>query len=283
MAVPMSDLGEQLDGWHALLLDEEDLDEALEVAMRVTKRVVARQSNGSAVEASVTVRPGDGSDAHTRAATDDVAWRLDKWQYEHGRGPCIASDAQSAICAVPDVGRDDTFPEFADVAAGAGIRGVASFPLLARDTSIGSLNLFAREAGEIDHEFVETGRQLAATFSPMLANFLTHQRTVALTDQLHEALEGRSIIERAKGLLMGRLAISADEAFGLLSTQSQHENRKVREVATGISDHQRARARAGPGVSRPSRASAVVLRRLGHRGRERPGRFPPEVVPDPFR
>lgn len=234
MTDPMSPLGEHLESWHALLLDEEDLDAALDMAMQVTQGVVAHHSNGSDIEASVTVRPGDVGTVHTRAATDRVASQLDQWQYEHGVGPCITSDAEAAICAVPDVREDDSFPAFADVAAREGVRGVASFPLLARDTSIGSLNLFSRGAGEIDDELVETGRQLAATFSPMLANFLTHQRTVEQTEQLQEALEGRSIIERAKGLLMARLDIGAEDAFDLLATQSQHENRKVRDVAAGI-------------------------------------------------
>lgn len=239
MTDPVSDLGEQLDGWHDLLLDDDDLDEALDVAIRLTMQSLGEPPDGGDIEVSVTVRPRDGG-PHTRAASDDVAKRLDEWQYRHGRGPCITSDEQAAVCAVTDVAHDDTFPEFAEVAVREGINGVASFPLLARETTIGSLNLFHRQVGQIDDEVVETGRQLAATFSPMLANFLTHQRTVELTDQLHTALEGRGIIERAKGLLMGRLAITADEAFALLSSQSQHENRKLRDVAAAMVDqHER--------------------------------------------
>lgn len=239
MTDPMGDLGEHLDGWHELLLGDDDLDEALDVAIRLTRQSLGEPPDGG-LEVSVTVRPrNDGP--HTRAASDDVARELDEWQYRHGRGPCVTSDEQGAVCAIADVQHDDTFPEFAGVAADEGIRGVATFPLCVRETSIGSLNLFHRQPGRIDDAFVETGRQLAATFAPMLANFLAHERSVELTDQLHEALESRSVIERAKGLLMGRLAITAEEAFALLSSQSQHENRKVRDVAaTMVEHHERA-------------------------------------------
>lgn len=240
MTNSVSDLGEQLDGWHDLLLDDDDLDEVLEIAIQLTRQSLGQPSDGEGLEVSVTVRPRQGG-PQTRAASHDVARRLDQWQYQHGRGPCITSDEQAAVCAIGDVREDDTFPEFAEVASREGIRGVASFPLLVRETSIGSLNLFHRRAGQINDEVVATGLQLAATFSPMLANFLAHQRTVELADQLHQALESRSIIERAKGLLMGRLAITADEAFALLSSQSQHENRKLRDVAaTMVEHHERA-------------------------------------------
>lgn len=223
---PDEGLATRITGWDDLLLNEDSVDQALEIGLEVARRVLA---NEPAV--SITVRPPDGGEAHTRAATAPRAERLDQWQYVNGEGPCITADAELAVCTANDLAEDELFPDFDEVAIDLGVRAVASFPLVVRERSIGSLNLFYGEAGVIDEASIDLGRQLAAALSPMLANFLTHQRSVRLTEQLEEALEGRSVIERAKGLMMERLGIQEDRAFELLSTQSQHENRKVREIA----------------------------------------------------
>lgn len=222
-------IGEQLGGLGDLLLDDSGIDEALDVALDM-----ARTTMEGDPAVSLTVRPRDERGPSTRAATDPVARRLDEWQYEFGEGPCVRADEQQAICAVGDLEHDDTFPAFAEAALAVGVRGVASFPLVVRGTSIGSMNLFYRRPTVLDDAGLTRGSRLATTIGPMLANFLTHERAVHLTAQLEEALDGRAVIERAKGLLMGQLGIDADQAFDLLSTQSQHENRKLRDVAAGL-------------------------------------------------
>jgi response regulator NasT len=50
-------------------------------------------------------------------------------------------------------------------------------------------------------------------------------------DDLKTALEARKMIERAKGILMKRCKIDEDAAYRLLQTQSQKENKKMREIA----------------------------------------------------
>jgi ANTAR domain len=69
-----------------------------------------------------------------------------------------------------------------------------------------------------------------------------HIAELGRRDQLHvdemtllaAAIESRDIIGQAKGVIMVTVGCSADEAFQLLKTQSQHENRKVVEVAAEI-------------------------------------------------
>jgi AmiR/NasT family two-component response regulator len=47
-------------------------------------------------------------------------------------------------------------------------------------------------------------------------------------------MEGRAVIEQAKGIIMGERRCSADEAFAVLTLLSQDTNRKVRDVATAL-------------------------------------------------
>lgn len=48
---------------------------------------------------------------------------------------------------------------------------------------------------------------------------------------LKDAIEARKFIERAKGILMKRCKLDEEEAYKLMQTQSQKENRKMREIA----------------------------------------------------
>jgi AmiR/NasT family two-component response regulator len=45
------------------------------------------------------------------------------------------------------------------------------------------------------------------------------------------AMQSRAVIEQAKGILIERYKVTADEAFRLLARVSMHTNRKVRDLA----------------------------------------------------
>jgi AmiR/NasT family two-component response regulator len=64
----------------------------------------------------------------------------------------------------------------------------------------------------------------------------TLEELVAQVEHLHRALASRDVIGQAKGILMERLKLSADEAFHLLVQRSQHENVKVAELAAALAE-----------------------------------------------
>ena len=62
----------------------------------------------------------------------------------------------------------------------------------------------------------------------------TDQTVAALTEEvehLERALASRDVIGQAKGILMERYRITADEAFEKLRLASQHANRKLAALA----------------------------------------------------
>ncbi|HEX4698717.1 MAG TPA: ANTAR domain-containing protein [Actinomycetes bacterium] len=56
-------------------------------------------------------------------------------------------------------------------------------------------------------------------------------------EDLKAALTTRPVIDQAKGILMAERGCSPEEAFTLLSTASQRDNRKVRDIARAIVDN----------------------------------------------
>jgi two-component system, response regulator PdtaR len=88
-------------------------------------------------------------------------------------------------------------------------------------------------------------------------------RRFAEFSNLQGAFGRRAIIEQAKGILMARNAITADEAFALLKSQSQHNGQKLIDVAEAVTQtHQLLppTAHREP-ASKPSHAAAVVSSR----------------------
>jgi hypothetical protein len=60
-------------------------------------------------------------------------------------------------------------------------------------------------------------------------------------DNLTRAREHAAVIEQAKGVIMNTMGCGPDAAFAVLVTQSQHQNRKLWDVANDLAggqDHQ---------------------------------------------
>jgi hypothetical protein len=54
------------------------------------------------------------------------------------------------------------------------------------------------------------------------------------SDAVAGAVRNRAVIERARGILMGRLSIDADAAFALLRVHSNHTNKKLAAIASHV-------------------------------------------------
>jgi AmiR/NasT family two-component response regulator len=58
------------------------------------------------------------------------------------------------------------------------------------------------------------------------------RRLVAV--RLQRAMASRATIEQAKGIIIARTGCEPDQAFEVLVSESQHENRKLRDVAADL-------------------------------------------------
>ena len=91
----------------------------------------------------------------------------------------------------------------------------------------------------------ETARRDDLHLGEMERRDKLHQAEILRRDDIHEhelellrvALESRDTIGQAKGVIMATMRCSADEAYALIRKQSQHENRKLADVAIDIVHH----------------------------------------------
>jgi hypothetical protein len=217
-----------------LLLNARSVADVLTHVVHATSVVVP-----DADMVSLTLRSADGH-LHTPAETDPVGTELDDLQDRYREGPCFdaAREPGPAYTHSPDLSAADHWPRFAPEAARRGYRSVLSTSLLPDVTGprlSGALNIYSRDPNRLGDE-VHRDRALLLAAHASLA--VANMEAVRLADlrefQLRQALETRDVIGQAKGILMHRRGIDADEAFDLLRRTSQDLNIKLAELATTL-------------------------------------------------
>jgi hypothetical protein len=216
------------------LLGADSVAEALEHVTRVTMAVIPE-----ADVVSVSLRSRDGK-LHTPVENDPLATTLDELQNEHQHGPCLdsANGKGPAYRCSGDLATEPDWPRFGPAAADLGYESVLSTALVsgpAAQNLSGALNIYSHAKGKLCDD---TTRDIALVLSTHASLAVAHTEAVRLGElretQLRQALESRDVIGQAKGILMHRRGLSADEAFDLLRRTSQDLNIKLAELAVTL-------------------------------------------------
>lgn len=167
----------------------------------------------------------------TLASSGELATVLDGSQYAQGRGPCLHAATTGELTEVADVRQERRWPDHRRTALGHGCLSSLSVPMAVDDRVSGALNVYAREP----HAFDDTARAVARRFVPYAAaavgTMLTHQDARDMADDLQRDLESRAVLDQARGLLMERYTLTADQASRALARVSMRSNTEVRDVA----------------------------------------------------
>ena len=154
-------------------------------------------------------------------------------------GPCRDAYASGDVIAVDDLRSEERWPEYRVRARELGFGAVIGLPMRAWGQLIGVLDIYRRDPGPWTAEDID-GCEIMAS---MGAGYILHANQLRaqhdLAQQLQVALESRDTIGQAKGILMSRHGVTADEAFEMLRTASQDTNVKLRDVAAQFVDRAR--------------------------------------------
>jgi ANTAR domain/GAF domain len=180
--------------------------------------------------ASITVRRQ--ATFYTATATDDRALQADQMQYQLESGPCVDAIIEDTLFRLDDVGHDERWPTFGRrAAAELGIASMLSLRLgVGESDLVAGLNLYSDQPAAFDGNDLLIGELL--TTHGALAVTAAAQRRRA--DKLQRAVESNRDIGTAVGILMTRHKTTREKAFDLLRIASQHQHRKLREVALDV-------------------------------------------------
>jgi GAF domain-containing protein len=215
---------EALEQLGRLSLREQSVDALLQRVVDLSKSVLPGDP-----EASILVMIKDRPT--TAVSTGDLALKLDETQYAEGHGPCMHAARTGEITEITDTRTEQRWPDYARQAAEYGNLSSLSIPLGIDEDMVGALNIYARRADAFD----PASRSAATEFGPFaavaLGNIHAYSTARELADNLQVALESRAIIDQAKGILMERHKVTAEQAFEVLAQASMRGNIKLRDVA----------------------------------------------------
>jgi GAF domain-containing protein len=158
---------------------------------------------------------------------------IDRAQYEHGAGPCVDAFKTGEVFTIRSTDTEQRWPAFCKVAREHGVFSTLSLPMIV-NRPIGALNLYSYTEDAFTVPDVAAGEAFATQAAYLLANAQAYWDARSLSENLATAMESRSVIEQAKGVIVNAQGITPEDAFKILVAQSQHENVKLRDIAARI-------------------------------------------------
>lgn len=213
-----------------LLLDSKDISEFL----NVFTTTLARRVSGGGIQMYCTVTLLRPKRSTPMASSDTLLMALDELQHHHGDGPCLTAARENRRVYVPDTRTDTRWPEYGKAAAGLGIYSILGVPVRLGGGSVAGLDVYADQAQAFDDAAVEFVEQEVAAASSLLRLALKLESQRDVEKDLRAAINSRTVINLAVGIVMGQNGCSQGEAVDILVAASNHRNVKLRDLAAEL-------------------------------------------------
>jgi len=170
------------------------------------------------------------------ASSSEASRVLEVFEAQTDEGPCV--DCFRSGEPIVNLMLDEAasrWPRFGPKAVEAGFRSVHALPMRLRGTTIGALNLFRIDEGQLADADIVAAQALAdvATISILARGAAADAK--ALNQQLTQALNTRIVIEQAKGVVAERAGVDMEQAFKRLRSHARNHNILLTDVAHAVS------------------------------------------------
>ncbi|WP_445153566.1 GAF and ANTAR domain-containing protein [Arthrobacter sp. Hor0625] len=189
-------------------------------------------SAGTAIECGVTLRRRKRN--MTVAGSSGNAVMLDRIEQSLGDGPCIEALRTKGIVLLADVDTDPRWPEYQKQLAAHGCRSTLGVPLEIDADSTAALNFFADSTGVFTAGIVAEASGFADLAGRALRLAVRIGTAQTRAEDLQAAMEHRTSIDLACGVVMAQNRCSQEEAMAILTRVSSNRNQKLRAVAADV-------------------------------------------------
>lgn len=229
MTTPSND--EQFLKLHDLIIGSTNVSGFL-TELSIVAATTLSETSGTHMECGVTLRRRKRS--ATVAGSSDRARTLDKLEQVLGEGPCLTSLELMKPVVLADIDTDPRWPEYRKVLADNGCRSVLGVPLALDENQSAALNFFADEPGVFSEGVISRAEAFADLAGRALRLALRIADAQNLAEDLSAAMQNRTTIDLACGVIMAQNRCSQDEAIALLTKASSHRNQKLRDLAAEV-------------------------------------------------
>ena len=231
MAQNPDEAADDFEQLHGLITGTQDVKGFLDGMTGFAAGTMTRVT-GADIECAVTLRRRKSR--ATVAGSSAQAMLLDAIEQSLEDGPCVEAMRTGVPVLLADVSTDTRWPEFSKSLAAAGCRSVLGVPLELEGDPSAVLNFFAPATGL----FTSSTIQAAEIFADMASRTLDLALRLTASDQradnLKAAMESRTSIDLACGIIMGQNRCTQELAFEMLRRASSTRNQKLSAVARDI-------------------------------------------------
>ncbi|GAA3548838.1 hypothetical protein AFL01nite_23200 [Aeromicrobium flavum] len=213
-------------GIHRLLIEmAAEVHEAPEKAVRHIAEYARTAVDGE--DSGIMLLKAKGR-IDTLGETSEGVARAHRLQAELDEGPCLdAIRTDTSVFLVEDVATDERWPRWGPEAMKVGYRSSISARMESRGRSYGSLNVYDTRRAAFTRADLDVLELLASQAAVAYANAVTHLN-------MQVALDSRTVIGQAQGVLMQAYDLDAETSFAYLRRRSQAENVRLVEVAQDV-------------------------------------------------
>ncbi len=213
-----------------LILSTSDMQEFLNELAVLSARSISRQ--GEDVLCGITLLRRRR--AATVAYNSTKAKDMDELQYAFKEGPCLTAATEQRTVIVEDFTADERWSEYSQAVSRYGVRSILSAPFTVGPSAHAAMNLYSYVPGSFSHEAVAFAEAYAQQASKGLKLALRMAQYSEEADNRSRAMESRTDIDVAVGIVMAQNRCSQAEAFEILQRASSTRNVKLRAVAAEI-------------------------------------------------
>jgi hypothetical protein len=184
---------------------------------------------GTAIECAITLKRRRHTS--TVAGSSPRAVELDHIEQRVGDGPCIRALFTMAPELLNDVNTDDRWPEYQKRLAENGVYSTLGIPLDIGEGASAALNFFGPAPGVFTPELFDRAVGFGELASRTLHLSVRIGAAQARAQNLEAAMQSRTAIDVACGVIMAQNRCSQKEAMEILTKVSSNRNQKLRDVA----------------------------------------------------
>jgi hypothetical protein len=177
---------------------------------------------------------GELLEPEVMSATTHSVGELELYQLQAGQGPCVDAIRTRSLASASSMQEiEERWDGVGRAITAAGYSAVSAYPLRWRTTCLGALNVFWAQAPDGRDDADALGQSLA-DIATIVVLHPEHLTADDITRRTRAALNGRTVIEQAKGVLAYLNGVPVDVAYGQLKARAVHEGRGLTEMATLI-------------------------------------------------
>jgi GAF domain-containing protein len=179
----------------------------------------------------VSITMGSPKEPQRLGSDSTEAQEFDGRQVRADEGPCWDAYRSATVVITGDVTSDPRWPALAKIAGEGAVRSVLALPVRDDGTTTGVVNAYAGGVAAFGASARRIAELATTAVAGVLQNVAERESMRALATNLERALTSRAVIDQAKGMIMARLGVDADDAFARLVNVSSRLNVKVRDLA----------------------------------------------------